>query len=171
MGLDDFCPSSLLLGYLSSGLEQRGDYNDAMVKGLRRVYGGGDWHFITCSCYRRQPFLGSAKRRDLFLEVLEEVRARYEFDIAGYVVMPEHFHLLITEPKHGTPPLVMQLLKQRVSRACEKRNANQGNWAFGMRKNRLRFGNGATTISMCIPSANTLRNCATCIGTPSGGDS
>ncbi len=35
--------------------------------------------------------------------------------------MPEHFHLLITESEHGTPPLVMQVLKQRVSRACRKK--------------------------------------------------
>jgi putative transposase len=89
-------------------------------KGLRRIHGGGDWHFITCSCYRRQQFLGSAKRRDLFLRILEEVRGKYDA-IAGYMVMPEHFHLLITEPKRGTPPLVMQVLKQRVSRACRKK--------------------------------------------------
>jgi REP-associated tyrosine transposase len=90
-------------------------------KGLRRIHGAGDWHFITCSCYRRQQFLGSAKRRDLFLNILEEVRVKYDFSIAGYVVMPERFHLFITEPKHGTPPLVMQVLKQRVSRACRKK--------------------------------------------------
>jgi REP element-mobilizing transposase RayT len=64
---------------------------------------------------------GSAKRRDLFLKILEEVRAKYDFGIAGYVVMPEHFHLLMTEPKQRTLPLVMQVLKHRVSRACRKK--------------------------------------------------
>jgi REP element-mobilizing transposase RayT len=29
---------------------------------------------------------------------LEEARRRYRFVVHGYVVMPEHFHLLITEP-------------------------------------------------------------------------
>jgi putative transposase len=37
---------------------------------LKRYYGAGDLHFITCSCYRRQPLLEMAKRRDLFLTVL-----------------------------------------------------------------------------------------------------
>jgi REP element-mobilizing transposase RayT len=55
--------------------------------------------FITCSCYRRQPFLASARRRDLFLNILEEVRIKYQFTIAGYVVMPEHFHLLVSGKK------------------------------------------------------------------------
>jgi len=54
-----------------------------MVQGLRRIHGGGDWHFITCSCYRRQPFLGSARHRDLFLKVLEETHAKYDFMVAG----------------------------------------------------------------------------------------
>ena len=45
-----------------------------MPKGLRRWYGGDDLHYITCSCYQRKPFLGSAPRRDLFLKIFEEVR-------------------------------------------------------------------------------------------------
>jgi putative transposase len=87
-----------------------------MPKGLRRWYGGGDLHYITCSCYRRQPFLGSASRRDLFLKIFEEVRQKYEFQVVGYVVMPEHIHLLIGEPDDGSVAIIMQVLKQRVSR-------------------------------------------------------
>ena len=69
-----------------------------MPKGLRRFHASGDRHFITCSCYRRQQLLGSARRRNLFLKILEEVRQKYNFVVWGYVVMPEHFHLLISEP-------------------------------------------------------------------------
>ena len=89
-----------------------------MPSRLQRIQGGGDWHFITCSCYRRQPLLASTARRDLFLSVLEEVRQKYGVVVSGYVIMPEHFHLVISEPKHGTLSLVMQVLKQRVSRKC-----------------------------------------------------
>ena len=92
-----------------------------MPKGLRRIHGGGDWHFITCSCYRRQQFLASARRKDLFLRILEEVRVKHNFIVGGYVVMPEHFHLLISEPARGSLSLSMQVLKQRVSRACRKK--------------------------------------------------
>ena len=38
-----------------------------MPWGLKRFYGSGDLHFITSSCYRRQAFLASEQRRDLFL--------------------------------------------------------------------------------------------------------
>jgi REP-associated tyrosine transposase len=86
-----------------------------MPKGLRRLHGGGDLHFITCSCYHRLKFLGSASRRDLFLRIFEEVRQSYDFVVVGYVVMPEHFHILISEPRIKTLAIAMQVLKQRVS--------------------------------------------------------
>ena len=83
---------------------------------LKRYYGNGDLHFITASCYQRQPLLGSARRRDLFVRVLERVRQRYQFVVVGYVVMPEHFHLLISEPERGDPSVVVQALKLGVVR-------------------------------------------------------
>ena len=96
---------------------------------LERRYGQRHLHFITCSCYRRQPLFRTARQRDAFLKILDEVRTRYEFLLVGYVVMPEHIHLLISEPKIGTPSTVMQVLKQRVSRALRKtrrrRNSTQ----------------------------------------------
>ena len=86
----------------------------------RRYYGTRDLHFINCSCYHRQPWLDSASRRDLFLKVFEEVRQRYQFVVVGYVVMPEHIHLLISEGKKGNPSRVMQALKQGFSRRVLK---------------------------------------------------
>ena len=84
--------------------------------GLKRYYGNGHLHFITASCYRREPLLGSSPRRDMFLRVLEQVRRRYRFVVVGYVVMAEHFHLLITEPEKGNPSVVIQALKLGVVR-------------------------------------------------------
>ncbi len=80
-----------------------------------RVYGSGYLHFITSSCYQRRPFL-TPQRRTLLLEILESVRIKYSFVVVGYVVMPEHFHLIISEPPQGTPSTVMQVLKQRFAR-------------------------------------------------------
>ena len=91
-------------------------YDVFVTEGLRRYYGAEDLHFITCSCYRRRPLLGSARRRDLFLAILEQVRRGYGFVVVGYVVMPEHVHLLISKPEKGTPSTVLQVVKQRFSR-------------------------------------------------------
>jgi putative transposase len=93
----------------------------------QRYYGTNELHFITCSCYHRQPWLASPQRRDLFLTVFEEVRLRYAFVVVGYVVMPDHIHLLISEPEKGDPSRVMQAIKQgfsrRVLKAVRKRRA------------------------------------------------
>ncbi len=89
-----------------------------MRRNLKRYYGAGDLHFITCSCYRRQPLLAMPRRRDLFLTVLERMRERYQFVVVGYVIMPEHIHLLIGEPQEeeNNPSIVMQALKLGFTR-------------------------------------------------------
>ncbi len=60
--------------------------------------------------------LGSRQRRDLFLKLLEQVRRNYKFVVVGYVVMPEHVHLLLSEPERANPSVVVQVLKQRFAR-------------------------------------------------------
>src|SRR5690348_17450402 len=70
-----------------------------MTKSLVRYQQTGDLHFVTFSCYRRQPHLGTATARDLFEQSLETIRLRYNFCVFGYVVMPEHVHLLVSEPR------------------------------------------------------------------------
>jgi putative transposase len=87
-----------------------------MPAGLKRHYGQGDLHFLTFSCYHRLPLLHSARAKTAFLKILGEVRDRYGFLLLGYVVMPDHVHLLISEPRQGTPSTVVQVLKQRSSR-------------------------------------------------------
>ncbi|HWW13236.1 MAG TPA: transposase [Candidatus Dormibacteraeota bacterium] len=82
---------------------------------LNRCYGQGYLHYITTSCYQCRPLLDLPSRRDLFLEVLEHVRRRYHFVVVGYVVMPEHVHLLLSEPERGNPS-VMQAIKQGFAR-------------------------------------------------------
>jgi putative transposase len=102
------------------------DYSNGVTKRLHRYYGMHDLHFITSSCYRRGPELGSAWRRDLFVKILEEARRKYGFVVHGYVVMPEHFHLLIAEPEVGDPSVVMKVIKQRFSRRLNRKRRQAG---------------------------------------------
>jgi putative transposase len=88
---------------------------------LRRFYGGDDLHFVTFSCYRRRRYLARPRARHRFVQILNRVRAQHRFLLIGYVVMPEHVHLLLSEPRKGNPSKVLQVLKQKVSRALRKR--------------------------------------------------
>jgi putative transposase len=92
-----------------------------MANKLIRIYGRGHLHFITFSCYRRVPFLRSVRAKNAFVQILGEVRDRYGFSLVGCVVMPEHVHLLIGAPAKGTPSVVIQVLKQRVSRRLRRK--------------------------------------------------
>lgn len=52
--------------------------------------------------------------------------------LRSFVVMFEHFHVLVGEPEIGTPSAVLQVLKQRVGRRLlppRRKNQNQlGFW-------------------------------------------
>src|SRR5581483_2819282 len=58
-------------------------------------------------------------RCDLFLQILERMRRRYRVVVLGYVVMPEHVHLLVTEPQRSTLSFAVQALKLGFVRAMQ----------------------------------------------------
>jgi len=82
-----------------------------MPRGLRRYHDSGHSHFVTFSCYRRQPNFSSGEIYDLFPECLERMRRRFDMCVYGYVVMPEHVHLLLSEPEKGTLADAIHYLK------------------------------------------------------------
>jgi putative transposase len=97
---------------------------------LERRYGQHHLHFITFSCYKRLPLLAAPSARDVFVESLGKVRAESGVAIFGYVVMPEHVHLLIDEPPASSPSKVLQELKQRVSNLLRKAAGEHGATAY-----------------------------------------
>ena len=86
-----------------------------MPTGLTRRQNRGDFHFITFSCYHRRPYLLAPASRDLFERSLETMRTRHHFVVAGYVVMPEHVHLLLSEPRQTKLATALQAIKLSVS--------------------------------------------------------
>jgi putative transposase len=86
-----------------------------MTRGLVRYQQCGCFHFVTFSCYHRLAYFDTANARDLFERSLEAMRSRYSFVIAGYVVMPEHVHLLVSEPREVLLARAIQALKLSVS--------------------------------------------------------
>jgi putative transposase len=87
-----------------------------MATGLKRYQKTRHLHFVTFSCYRRQAHLGTQGARDLFEDALERTRRHYHWEVIGYVVMPEHVHLLVSEPKPESLAKALQALKISVAR-------------------------------------------------------
>jgi putative transposase len=92
-----------------------------MVVGLERRQQEGDLHFVTFSCFHRLGYLGTATARDLFEDALQKAHLRYRFDLIGYVVMPEHVHLLTSGPRLDLLAVALQGLKLSAARRRRER--------------------------------------------------
>jgi len=86
------------------------------VSNKHRVYSPGELQFITTSTYRRMPLFLSDRFQRCFVQRLEEVRQKLHFLLLAWVLMPEHFHVLIKPEPAETTPLIMKGLKQVARR-------------------------------------------------------
>jgi putative transposase len=94
-----------------------------MPWGLKRFQQTRQIHFLTFSCYHRRPQFTTVIACGTFVSALERVRGNYNLCIYGYVVMPEHVHILVSEPEGGTLAQALQSLKQGVARRLALRAA------------------------------------------------
>ena len=83
---------------------------------LKRFHESRQSHFVTFSCYHRRALFTSPTAKHTFELALERVRSKFGLNVYGYVVMPEHIHLLVSESEHSTLADAIKSLKQGVSR-------------------------------------------------------
>jgi hypothetical protein len=122
-----------------------------MPSRLKRYQQTGQLHYITFTCYRRLKHLETNPARDIFEQIVERVRRWYRFQVVGYVVMPEHVHLLISEPERSTWQLLCR---------CSSGAAQAG---FASTPGATACGKNATMTSTCSARASGPRSCVTCI--------
>lgn len=91
-------------------------------KHLRRREVTGQVRFLTFSCHRRRPLFASAPIREVFVDALKAARAAHRFQLYGWVLMPEHVHLLI-RPNHDAAdvPTILRSIKQPVAQRTVQR--------------------------------------------------
>jgi putative transposase len=82
----------------------------------------------------------------VFVKILNEIRARHGFHVFGYVVMPEHVHLLLDEAGALNPSKAIQVVKQKVSSSLgngleipfwQRRFYDFNTWSSGKIKEKL----------------------------------
>jgi putative transposase len=83
---------------------------------LLRFHHSGQTHFVTFACWHRRLNFPDATTRSIFETALERIRRDYLLCVYGYVVMPDHVHLLLSEPRRQTLAVAIKSLKQGVSR-------------------------------------------------------
>jgi putative transposase len=77
------------------------------------------------------PLLGSDAAYRVFESELEAVRRHYGFVVAGYVLMPEHVHLLVSEPRVASLAIALQVLKRNVPGLWSSTCSGQLRGAYG----------------------------------------
>jgi len=76
----------------------------------------GTARFVTFSCYRRLPGFKNKRSKDIFINTLDSAREKHKFKIFGYVIMPEHVHLVILPPDDMKLGLVIREIKSKMAR-------------------------------------------------------
>ncbi|WP_417851928.1 REP-associated tyrosine transposase [Thalassoglobus sp.] len=90
-------------------------------KKRRAINEAGHAHFITFSCWKRQPLLSKDRSREWVITAMEKMREAQNVAIWAYVIMPEHIHLLIL-PREENYEMrrILAALKAPVSRAAKQ---------------------------------------------------
>jgi putative transposase len=68
---------------------------------------GNGTYFITASCYEKQNLLQSTRMAELLIDVLVHYQKQSRYFLHEFVIMPNHFHLLIT-------PLLPVMLEKAI---------------------------------------------------------
>ena len=113
---------SLTLGYSN-------EYRNHMPLGLVRYQQSQQSHFVTFSCYRRLRLLDTPAMRDLVVAALEQTRRRFSLRVYGFVIMPEHVHLLVSEPERALLANAIQSLKISAARGSARARTFNGDRA------------------------------------------
>jgi putative transposase len=87
-----------------------------MPAGLKRYQQSPQLHYVTFNCHQHAPLLATSAARELVERTLERVRSWYGFYVNAYVVMPDHVHVLMSEPDRASLAVAIQMWKQIVSR-------------------------------------------------------
>ena len=78
-----------------------------MARQLRIQYPGAVYH-ITCRGNARQDIYKDSKDRKEFLEILKESQKIYGIKIYSYVLISNHYHLLLETPKGNISEYIVQ---------------------------------------------------------------
>jgi REP-associated tyrosine transposase len=81
----------------------------------KHFYGLHHLHYTTRSTYHRARLFDSERFKRQWVQTLGELRRELNFKIIGYVLMPEHFHVLIWPARDLNPSQILQKLEDRTA--------------------------------------------------------
>ena len=90
-----------------------------MMSNYRRLYRGGGSYFFTHVTYQRYPWLCSDLGRQALREAITIIREKYPFAMDAFVLLPDHFHCILTLPEGDSDYAKWwRLIKLMVTKSC-----------------------------------------------------
>ncbi|UCG61305.1 MAG: transposase [Candidatus Zixiibacteriota bacterium] len=83
---------------------------------LRHYDDLGTARFVTICCYRMEKYLVELPALELMVKHIDAAREQDRFKLAGYVIMPEHVHLVLIPPDGMKLGYVIGEMKSRMAR-------------------------------------------------------
>ena len=88
----------------------------------KRVFANGYSYFLTVVTYQRNPIL--IKNIDLLKKSFEYSKTKYQYKLEAVVILPEHFHIIITPNIATEYPKIIQSIKYYFSKHCNPKYYN-----------------------------------------------
>lgn len=82
-------------------------------------------HYVTAVTYGRTPIFRNADCCSLFAEALSETRLKNPFKLIGYVLMPDHFHLVANPVELNITTVVGKLKGRSASKILKFLRSNE----------------------------------------------
>ena len=98
--------------------------------------------FVTSNAWKKRALFGHPPNAQLFLEILQEQRESGRCALHEFVLMPNHFHVLVTPTEKNSLEKLMQYIKGGFSfRYNRQRTAKLAVWQEGFTQHRVRDRN------------------------------
>ena len=87
------------------------------------------YHFVWCPKYRKMVLKGNIGK--YVAHVIYEIAERYDFEVVGLAVMPDHVHLFVSAVPENSPAHLLQVIKSITAREVFKRFAGIKRFLWG----------------------------------------
>ena len=85
----------------------------------KRVFLDGYSYFITVVTHQRNPIL--LENIELLRKAFKISKAKYNYNINAIVILPDHFHMIITPKYSEEYPKIISMIKRYFTRHCEEK--------------------------------------------------
>ena len=133
--------------------------NPASIAATSRTF------FVTSSTAQKRNLLQSGRSAELFIDVLYHYRAERQYLLHAFVVMPDHFHVLITIGEKLSIECAVQLIKGGFSfRAGKELGFQAPVWERGFSEVRIHDAEALTAVQQYIEENPVKRHLAAAVG-------